>query len=452
MPEDGLPPERRWRAAAALWLSILLAVTDGSIANVALPHIATDLHATASSAIWIVNAYQLAVVVVLLPLASLGEIVGYRRVYLAGLAVFTLASVACALSTSLTGLAAARALQGFGAAGIMSINTALLRHVFPAAMLGRAIALNGAFVALGSAAGPALAGAILSVGRWPDLFLLNVPFGVLAFVMASRVLPVTPRATHRFDAWSALLNVAAIGGLVGGIDLLSRGRLAPGLPLAALGLLALAALVQRNVGRRSPLLPIDLLAIPVFAAAVTVSMAAFFAITAALVAVPFLLERGLHRGSVATGLLMSAWPIATMAVAPLVGRLVDRISNRLLATAGLLVVAAALALLCRLGPGAGDADIAWRLALTGIGFSLFQVPNNREMIRAAPLARAGGAAGLLSVGRLLGQTTGALMASIVFAGSLAGLGPARQVIAIAAGIAALTALLSILRARALRLR
>src|SRR5579871_4458783 len=132
---DGLPTPRRWQAAFAVWLAIAMTVLDSAIANVALPTIARDFGAAPSESIWIVNAYQLAVVTTLLPLASLGEIVGYRRVYRAGLVLFIAASLVCALSRSLPMLTVARALQGLGAAGVMSVNGALVRHTYPQSAL-----------------------------------------------------------------------------------------------------------------------------------------------------------------------------------------------------------------------------------------------------------------------------------------------------------------------------
>src|ERR1700742_4562377 len=159
---DGLPqPERNW-AIVTIALGLVMAVIDGSIANVALPTIARDLNASLVFSVWIVNGYQLAVTISLLPLASLGEIIGYRRVYLAGLVLFTLASLFCALAHTLPLLTVARILQGFGAAGIMSVNAALVRYIYPRAMLGRGIGINALVVALSAAAGPTVAAAILA--------------------------------------------------------------------------------------------------------------------------------------------------------------------------------------------------------------------------------------------------------------------------------------------------
>ncbi|MCW0045095.1 MFS transporter [Brevundimonas sp. BT-123] len=186
---DGLPTPRRYWAIVSIGLGITLAVLDGAIANVALPSIAQDLQASSAASIWIVNAYQIAIVVALLPLASLGEIVGYRRVSQAGLAVFTLASIACLFANSIETLSLARVIQGFGAAGIMSVNGALVRYTYPQRLLGRAVGINAVIVSLAAAAGPTIASAILAVGHWRWLFALNVPIGLLAVSLAGFTLP-----------------------------------------------------------------------------------------------------------------------------------------------------------------------------------------------------------------------------------------------------------------------
>ena len=209
--DDGLPSgPRRW-AIVTLCLSILLAVMDASIANVALPTIATDLHTQPAASIWVVNAYQLATVIALLPLSSVGEIVGYGRVFRGGLVVFTLASVLCAVSHTLPELAASRTVQGFGAAGMVSMTGALIRFVYPASMLGRGTALIGMMVAAGAASGPALAGGILAVAPWPALFLINIPLGLLAWALARPSLPRTALSGRPFDFASAGLNAIAFG-------------------------------------------------------------------------------------------------------------------------------------------------------------------------------------------------------------------------------------------------
>src|SRR5271154_1973697 len=181
---DGLPPARRRWAVTTLVIAVGMATLDTAIANTALPTIAADLQASPASSIWVVNAYQLALMVSLLPLASLGDILGYRRIYITGLVVFTLASLVCAAAWSLPSLAVARVFQGFGASGIMSVNTALIRFIYPANSLGRGVGFNALVVAVSFALGPTVASAILAVATWQWPFAINVPLGIVAFMLA----------------------------------------------------------------------------------------------------------------------------------------------------------------------------------------------------------------------------------------------------------------------------
>jgi DHA2 family multidrug resistance protein-like MFS transporter len=222
LARDGLPQPQRLRAMLVVLTGLSMSVLDGAIANIALPTIAAELRTDPASAVWVVNAYQLAVTILLLSFASLGELRGYRRVFVAGLAVFTLGSLACALSGSLTALVASRILQGFGGAGIMSVNTALLRFIYPADQLGRGIGINALVGSISAAIGPSVAAGILSIASWQWLFAINVPLGVVALAFARRELPQTPLARHRFDWLSALLSAATFGALIIGIDNLRR--------------------------------------------------------------------------------------------------------------------------------------------------------------------------------------------------------------------------------------
>ncbi len=185
--EDGLPAPRRYWSAAGIWLALAMAVLDGAIANVALPVIAHQLGASPAASIWIINAYQLTITVLLLPLAAFGDRVGYKCIYIPGLALFTIGSVACAAGGTLSLLIAARVLQGIGAACIMSMNAALVRATYPAKMLGRGIGYNAMVLSISAAIGPTLAALILSVGSWQWLFLINLPIGIAALIVGRQV-------------------------------------------------------------------------------------------------------------------------------------------------------------------------------------------------------------------------------------------------------------------------
>ncbi|MBC5785427.1 MFS transporter [Ramlibacter sp. USB13] len=443
---------------AAILLGIALSVLDSSIVNLALPDITRHFGASPAAAVWVVNAYQLATLGVLLPCAQLGERFGYKRVYVAGLAVFTVASLACVLAPTLPLLAAARALQGVGAAGMMAVNAALVRLTYPSSVLGRGIALNSVVVAASSVAGPSLAALVLSVASWPWLFIVQLPLDVVVFVLARRALPRNARPSTATGprVVDVAMNIAmfslvflaadAFGARKGGaVD-------ARGLALAC-GMLALGGLVgwwylRRQRRLAEPLFPVDLLRIRVFALSMCTSVSAFSAQTLAFIALPFLLLEGQGRSHFQAGLLITAWPAAIVLVAPVAGRLIHRIGGGVLGGVGLALLAIGLALLALLPDHPADWRIALPMALCGAGFGLFQSPNNHTIVTSAPLHRAGAASGMLGTARLTGQSLGAVLLGLIF--SVQGVqdgGPAIA-LGLAAALAAASAVFSSLRVRA----
>lgn len=412
-PHDGLFGGARYKAMFAVALSVLLSVLDYAVVNVALPTIATDIHTSQSSAIWVVNAYQLSSLISLLPLAAMGDRAGHARMCRIGLVLFVIASVLCAISRTLPELAAARALQGFGGACIMSVNAALVRFIYPSKELGRGIALNGLVVALGVALGPTIAAAVLSVATWQWLFLINLPLGGAALYFAVTSLPVTPLIRGEFDFISTALLAAGLGALIIGMDSFAHNSgVAFALALLVVGTISMVALVRLQLGRTDPLLPIDLLARPGFRAAFLTGFFAFIASNFFIISMPFNLMNVLHRGPVATGLLITPWPVAIVLVAPFVGRLTDRFPASTLSTIGLCITGLGFFLLRIMPLNPSDLDIAWRIGVAGAGFGLFQPPNNKAMITTAPASRTGSASGMISVARLLGQTVGGMLVAL----------------------------------------
>jgi len=442
--DQGLPVPQRYWALLPVLLGICLAVLDGAIANVALPSIAKNLHAVPADAIWVVNAYQLAITISLLPLSSLGDRVGYRRVFIFGLSLFTVASLACALSDSLTMLCAARVAQGFGAAGIMSVNGALVKVIFPKALLGRAIGFNASVVATASVLGPTIASGVLSLATWPWLFVINLPIGIAALAIGIKTLPRTSGNQQPYDYLSALMNAAFFGMAITAVDGIGHGEY---LPLVGAQFLLTIVIgyffVRRQLSRAAPLLPVDLLKIPVFALSIGTSFCSFAAQMLALVSLPFLMQDTFGLTQVQTGLLMTPWPVTIIFMAQIAGRLADHFSAGILGTIGLGVLALGLILLGSLGAHPTHMAVIWRMVVCGAGFGLFQSPNNRQMMSAAPRHRSGGASGMLSTARLSGQTSGAAIVALLF-GLATHNGP-RLALFVAAGFAVVAAAVSFTR-------
>ena len=449
---DGLPPPQRRRAMLAIAIAVSLSVLVTSIANIALPTIATDMGTTPAASIWVVNAYQLAVTVTLLPFASIGDIHGHRRVYIWGLAVYTAASLICAVAPSLPILVVGRVLQGFGGAGIMSVNGALVRFIYPRNMLGRGIGFNALVVAGSSAAGPSVAAAIMSVLSWPWVFGLQVPAGIFALWLAHRFLPPTPRAGHPFDPISAVLNAVTFGLFITALDGIGRGQ-GPAMVLVEFiaSILVGWFFVHRQLSLTAPMLPVDLFRRPVFALSVATAICAHAAQLIAFVALPFYFQYVSGLTPIQIGVLITPWPAALVVMAPIAGRLADRYSAGLLGGFGLAVMTLGLLLVLFMPPRPASLDVAWRLAICGIGFGFFQSPNNRLMIASAPRDRAGAGSGMLSTSRLLGQTTGSALVALVFgithgATNAVELGT-KSAIAMAAAFAGIAMVLSSLRVR-----
>jgi DHA2 family multidrug resistance protein-like MFS transporter len=444
---DGLPAPRRYWAHLAVGLAVMMSVMDGSIANVALPTIAREVHATPAASIWVVNAYQLSVCMSLLILGSLGDIYGYGRVYRACLALFTIASLGCALSHSLTGLAVARFIQGIGGAGMMGVTNAMLRGIYPRSQLAEGIGRNTLLVAISLALGPTVASFILSIAPWPWLFAVNVPIGIVTLLVAERSLPRFPGSAHPFDRRSAVLSALTFGLLVIGIDGLGHGEAPAGIAAElSAGIAGGILLIRRQKSIASPLLPVDLLRIRLFTLSVSTTFLASMAQLMAYVAIPFLFQHALGRSQVETGFLITPWPVMVGLVAPFAGRLARRFLPEQLAGFGLVIFAAGLILVALLPAGAGTFDIIWRMLLAGLGYGIFLPPNASTQIGSVPKQRSGGASTMGATGRVFGQAIGAALVAAVF-----GLHPqngAELALFIAASIGIAGAFVSVLRTTA----
>ena len=417
---DGLPPERRRWAMLTYCIGLSMSVLDGNIANTALPNIAVQLNASPAVSIWVVNAFLLAVAICVVPLSSLVDIIGYKRVYQVGLALFTLASVGCSLPHSLNTLVLARIFQGVGAACIWSTSAAIMRYTYPRAVLGQGIGLGGMVVFTSAAAGPSIASAILSVASWHWLFAINIPFGLLSLALSEKCLAPAKGTRHKWDFWSAVLNAVTVTLLVRGID--GVGNLdkislrsisvivAEVVGAAVFGVL----MVRRQLGLEIPMLAIDLFERPIFALSVAASLCTFISQGLAFVVLPFYFIDGLGFSQVWAGILLTPWPLAGGIMSHIAGRLADRYPIRVLGTVGMAAMAIGLVLLATLPAHPTTTQIVWRAALGGCGFGFFGAPNNRAMVASAPRERSGGAGGISTMSRLLGQSIGVSVVAVIF--------------------------------------
>lgn len=277
--------------------------------------------------------------------------------------------------------------------------------------------INSFVVAVSSAAGPTIAAAILSMASWQWLFLINVPLGIISLLLAIRYLPANAGRSKvtRFDLPSAIMNALTFGLLITALGGFAQGQSGELVAAEIVAMLVVGFFfVRRQLRMPVPLLPIDLLRIPLFSLSICTSICSFCAQMLAMVSLPFFLQSMMGRSEVETGLLLTPWPLATMVMAPLAGYLIEKVHAGLLGAIGLLVMACGLFGLALLPSAPTDLDIIWRMALCGAGFGLFQSPNNHTIVSSAPAHRSGGASGMLGTARLLGQSTGAALVALLF--------------------------------------
>jgi len=443
MKPAGLTQPWKAVAVAVVLTAMSLVVLDAGMANIALPVLAKAFAAGPAETVLIITAYQTALVMALLPCAALGERYGNRTVLQAGLALFVAGSLLCAAAPSLPWLVAARFIQGLGGAAVMALGVAMLRAAVPTEQLGAAVGWNALTVALSSAAAPTLGALIVSALGWPWLFLVNLPIGALALT-ASRALPAVAGRGTALDLTSIALNGAAFGCLVLGAEALPKSLVSAAV-LATTSALAFSLLLWRERSKVLPVVPFDLLGSRSFRLSVIASVCCFTGQAAAMVALPFYLQHELGLSPLAAGLSLSPWPLAVAATSIIAGRLSDRLPTAWLCAVGGAVLAVGLAL-SAMWPARNDAHVLMVLAaVCGVGFGLFQVPNNRNMFMAAPTERSGAAGGLQGTARLTGQTAGAVLMTILFVSAPMAAAP-RLGLAIGGAIALLAGIVSLRRA------
>jgi len=393
-------------------LVLTVVCLDATMVNVALPAMAADLHVSPSRIMWVMIAYSLAVVVSLLPFASIAERIGFRRVFTVGLSVFTLAALACAFAPSFPVLLTARVVQGFGSSMLMALFGGLVRNIYPMNKMGFGISLNALMVGLMAVLGPTVGAFILQIASWPWLFVFYMPMCVASY-FGIRFLPDLPRSRHRFDWWACLLSVLVFGLFIIGLDMLATA-LWDALLCIVVASLATVALVRRSRDQTAPLVPLDLLRITPVAYAVAASFCLYASSMAAFVALPFYFLNVLGHSYAEIGMLLGAWSVGVAGMAPVAGRLSDKYKVAVLCGIGAAGMTVALAWVAVLPVDAGFVRVCAVMLLGGVGFGLFQSPNNRAMLIGAPRKRSGAAGGLQATTRVFGQSFGTALTALAF--------------------------------------
>ena len=411
-------PSVRW-GLAGLSLSMLLSSLGTSIANVGLPALAQAFNASFQDVQWVVLAYLLAITTLIVSVGRLGDTIGRRRLLLAGVALFTVASLLCGAAPTLWLLTAARAAQGLGAAIMMALTMAFVGETVPKSRIGSAIGLLGTMSAIGTALGPSLGGVLIAAVGWQAIFLVNVPLGLLAFVLAYRHLPVdrlVPTADRTgFDTMGTLLLALTLGAyaLAMTTGRGSFGALNMSLLLAAAFGAVLFIFAERRAA--SPLLRLAMFRDPRLRASLATNALVSTVMMATLVVGPFYLSRALQLDAAFVGLVISIGPIISALSGVLAGRIVDRWGAPLLVSVGLIAMAAGSIALSVLPTMFGIAGYIVAIAILTPGYALFQAANNTAVMMDVHPNQRGVISGLLNLSRNLGLITGASLMGAVFA-------------------------------------
>ncbi len=417
--ESQQPPVKKWWVMLGIGLAILMYTIDTSIVNIALPTLVEKLHTDFATVQWVGLSYVLVVTAFVLGAARLGDMFGKKPLYLGGLVVFTISSLLCGLAPSIETLIGARALQGLGAVMISALGAAIIAETFPLAERGKALGIIGAVVSLGIALGPSVGGILIGVAGWRSIFMINLPIGVLASLVVSKYVPNTRKSQpgQRFDFWGSLtISVVLICFSLG----MTEGQRYGFLSLFPLGLLLLSVvglvgfvLIESRIAQ--PMLDLSLFRSPIFSLSLLTGWLAFMALGGSSFLIPFFLQLVMHYPIGHIGLLMAATPVIGGVISPLAGNLSDRFGTRSMMLIGLLLMILGCLAISTLNAQMGDWDYLLRVIPLGLGWGVFQSPNNGAILSAVPPQRLGIASGLLSLTRTLGQTTGLPLFAAIFA-------------------------------------
>ncbi len=407
---------------AAVAMGTFISTIDGSIVNVALPTLARELRAPFAAVQWVVLAYQLTLVTLLLSVGRLADMYGKRRLYVVGFMVFTLGSLGCALSPTVGWLVAARVLQAFGAALLMALGAAVAIGVFPPQERGRAMGLIGVMVSIGLVSGPTLGGLILGVASWQSIFLVNLPLGILGAIAVLRFVPHEPPPQRaRFDIPGAALLFVGLLSFLLAVTLGPREsfRSPIVLGLTAVSALGLIAFLRHEARTVDPVIDLDLFRSSELSLNVLTGSLTFVASAGIVFLLPFFLQTLQGRSPREAGLLLAVSPLTMGLIAPVSGWLSDRVGPRPLTAAGLATLVVGYLLVSTLTVDTSTAGFVGRVFWLGFGMGLFQSPNNAAIMGSAPRHRLGVASGLMSLTRTLGQATGVALIGALWAGLVA---------------------------------
>lgn len=411
----------KWAIMAAVAMGTFLATIDGSIVNVALPVIKTELATSFSLVQWVVVAYLLVITTLLLSFGRWADMVGKKKIYISGYIIFTLGSTACGFSPHIFVLIGSRIFQGIGAAMLMALGMAIVTEAFPPSERGKALGVNGLLVSIGIIAGPTIGGVILGHLSWNWIFYVNIPIGLLGTVMAIRFVPDrVPGIQQKFDFVGAFTLLVSLSALTIGLtlgEIYGFGYL-PVYLLVVLFAITLAIFVWVELQQSQPMIDLRLFRNHLFAINLVTGFLTFMASAGINILMPYYLQGVRMYSPQTTGLMMAVVPLALGIMSPISGSLSDRYGTRPLTMAGLGLLMIGYFAVSTLRTDTSMLGYVLRFLPVGLGAGVFQSPNNSEIMSSAPRESLGVASGLLSLTRTLGQTTGISVLGAIWTGQV----------------------------------
>lgn len=402
----------RWSILAAVLVGTVMGPIDASVVYIALPAMTKYFGVAPATMSWVSMAYLLVMASFLLSFGRLGDLLGFRKLFLSGLLLFVVTSALCGMAPSLGVLIFLRALQAAGAGMAMSMSTAIITAVFPSEERGRALGISAMVMALGLAAGPSLGGLLVSTVGWRAIFFVNVPLGIIALIWCYRVLPdIQGQGRRSFDWLGALLAFAGLGTLLLFVDWVSTGGWSWSTIL--FGLTALVSLgwfflLEKSIAE--PMLDLGLFRSRVFSAANAAALLNFMTQYVIVFVTPFLFQQAIGLSAARAGQIMTAFPLAVLVMAPLSGTLSDKIGQRWLAFTGSLACTVGAALLAWFSGSGAVLGVALCLSVFGLGTGIFQSPNTSAVMGSVPKPRLGIASSVLATTRNVGMVLGIVIA------------------------------------------
>jgi EmrB/QacA subfamily drug resistance transporter len=415
-PATGNSAERKWLILAAVMLGTIMGPIDGSIVNTVLPDIRRFFNTDISIAQWVPTIYLLTISCLILLYGRLGDMIGYKKIFIYGLAAFTVTSVLCGVSQSIWMLIVFRALQGLAAGMMMAVGFAIVTAAFPPLERGKAMGIFGICIAVGLGLGPTLGGLIAENLSWRYVFFINVPVGIVSVLWGRRIIPKgAANPGQRLDWPGALITLVFLSSL---LLYANRGEEWGWLSSSCMVLLVVAvvsgvAFVFVEKRSAQPMLNLALFNNRRLSFASLSALLSFMALYAVVFLTPFYLALVLHYSILKVGLVMAASPVATLFIAPASGVLSDRIGTRGFAFCGMAITALGMYFLSGLDSSAGAWDVIWRLVVVGAGMGMFQSPNNSAVMGSVPPWHLGIASGVLAAVRNVGMVLGLAVAGAV---------------------------------------